>query len=59
MSNLAPFDGDQDAYLSWIACIAAIRERKIRAGELEPRTDTEERWAREGPVAAHLLESWR
>jgi hypothetical protein len=54
-----PFDWRTDSFRSYELAIAAKREQAIRAGEIEPLTTTERRWAAEGPVPVPRMEAGR
>lgn len=52
-----PFDWRTDAIRSYALWAAAKREEGIRAGQIDPQTATERRWAAEGPVPVHRMEA--
>lgn len=52
-----PRDWHTRNFIDYAIAIAAKREIAIRAGQIEPRTPTEHRWAAEGHRPIHQLES--
>ena len=49
------YDPAVDSKLSWEDGIAAVREKRIRAGLITPQTDEERAQAAEGPVPPEQL----
>lgn len=43
-------EADDDSFKSAELATHSRREKRIRAGEIEPRTDEERQWRDEGPV---------
>ena len=49
------YDPAVDSLRSYEDGIAAVREKRIRAGLITPQTDAERKWAAEGPVPPEQL----
>lgn len=54
-----PYDPADNSYRSWELGIAALRETRIRRGQIQPEKGnaTEERWAREGDAPPSKLDA--
>jgi len=59
LTGVSLFDPDRNAQDGYALALAAIRERRVRAGEISPRNDQERRWADEGAVAPSQLDTVR
>lgn len=51
------YAGMADGEKCFLLAHACIRERKVRAGEIPPKDETERRWLLEGPRENRFLES--